>query len=345
VSEELTVAEIAGRLKGEWEGDGEARIRSVAGVREAESGDLTFVADARYAGAAAETRASAVIVRRDWQAACPAALIRVAQPGAAFAEAVGWFAPAPVRFEPGTHATAVVAPDARIGEGVTVGPYCVVEPGVSVGAHTVLGAFCYLGHGVRIGCDCRLHPHVSVREYCRIGDRALIHNGAVIGSDGFGFMEEGGRREKVPQTGIVVIGDDVEIGANTTIDRARFGRTRIGDGVKLDNLVQVAHNVVLGDHTVAAAQTGFAGSAIIGAQSMFGGQAGVSGHITIGERVVVGAQAGVTKSVAPDSFVSGYPATSHDKARKIHAHVMRLPALKARVAELEARIKALEGTG
>jgi UDP-3-O-[3-hydroxymyristoyl] glucosamine N-acyltransferase len=230
-----------------------------------------------------------------------------------------------------------------LGRDVSVGPHCVLESGVKVGDRSILYAGCYLGHGVTIGSDTKLYPHVTVREYCQIGSRNIIHSGTVVGSDGFGYtVDEKGVRTKIPQIGIVVIGDDVEIGANVTVDRARFGKTCIGNGVKIDNLVQIAHNVVIGEHAVIVAQVGIAGSAEIGAHSVLAGQAGVAGHVTVGEWVVVGGQAAVTKDVPPKMFVSGYPAMPHEKATRIHAHVMRLPQLKERVIELEKRLQALE---
>ena len=307
-------------------------------------GDITFVANPRYASDAAQTKASAVIVAKNWTRPCPAsALIRADDPDKAFAQIAVLFAPPPVIPALEIHPTAVIAKDVQLGRDVSVGPHCVLEPGVKVGDRTILYAGCYLGHGVTIGSDTKLYPHVTVREYCQIGNRNIIHNGTVIGSDGFGYnVDEKGVRTKIPQIGIVVIGDDVEIGANVTVDRARFGKTRIGNGVKIDNLVQIAHNVVIGDHAVIVAQVGIAGSAEIGAHAVIAGQAGVAGHIVVGEWAVVGGQAAVTKDVPSKTFVSGYPAMPHEKATRIHAHVMRLPELKERVAELEKRLQALE---
>jgi UDP-3-O-[3-hydroxymyristoyl] glucosamine N-acyltransferase len=184
---------------------------------------------------------------------------------------------------------------------------------------------------------------VSIREYSRIGDRVIVHNGAVIGSDGCGYVREEDGWKKIPQVGVVEIGNDVEIGANTTVDRARFGKTVIADGVKIDNLVQIAHNVRIGRHTAIAAQTGISGSSTVGEDVRMGGQTGVSGHLHVGDHAVVGGQAGVTKDVPSATFVSGYPAMEHGKARRAHAHVMRLPAMKARLAEMEKRLAALEG--
>lgn len=341
----LTAAELARRLDAALEGDGAVEISGVAGVREAGPGEITFVANQRYAAAVAATRASAVVVHKAWDRPCAApALLRVDDPDKAFARIAEWFAPPALTPPPGVHPTAIVAPGAKLGRDVSVGPYCVIEPGVRIGDGSALGAACYIGHDAVLGKDVKLYPHVTVRERVRIGDRVIVHNGTVIGSDGFGYTVDGkGVRQKIPQIGTVVIGDDVEIGANVTIDRARFGRTRIGNGVKIDNLVQIAHNVVIGDHAVIVAQVGIAGSAEVGAKAVLAGQAGVGGHLVIGEGAVVGGQAGVTKDVPPKTFVSGYPAAPHAKTTRLQAHVAHLPDLKKKVDELEARLKKLEG--
>ena len=340
---QYTVEEIAQRVGGQLEGSGAATITGVAGVRDALPGDVAFVSQSRYAADAAHTRATALIVARDWKDPTPAVLIRVDKPEDAFTIAAKLFAAPPVEPVTGVHATAVVAKDVKLGKGVSVGPCCVIEPGAVIGDRTVLYAGCYVGHGVKIGEDCKFYPHVSLREHVRVGDRVIIHDGSVVGSDGFGYNVDGqGVRTKIPQIGIVVLGDDVEIGACVTIDRARFGRTRIGKGVKIDNLVQIGHNVQVGDHAVIVSQVGISGSTSVGTHAILGGQVGVAGHLVIGDGAMVGAQAGVTKDVPPKTYVSGYPAAPHKKAAELHAHLNRLPALKERVRELEARIKALE---
>ncbi len=338
----LTVAEIAQRINGSVEGNGETVITGLSGIREAQPGHLTFIANPRYAAAAASTKASAVIVSKDWNRPCSATLIRTTSPDKAFAEVAQWFTPPPIVFKPGIHPTAVIADKAQLGKDVFVGPYCVVEPDVKIGDRCVLVAACYIGHGTVIGDDCKFYPHVTLREYIRIGSRVIIHNGVVIGSDGFGYIQEGVIRKKIPQIGIVVIGHDVEIGANATIDRARFGQTRIGNGVKIDNLVQIAHNVIIGDNSVVIAQVGISGSTCIGERTILAGQVGITGHLMIGSDVIAGAQAGITKDIPNGTFVLGSPAYPYDKATKIFAHMARLPELKAKVAALEERLVKLE---
>lgn len=341
---ELKTAEIAERLKGVLEGPRDLIIRGVAGIREAQAGEITFVANPRYASDAAETKASAILVRQDWAKPTSApALIRVPNPDDAFAEVARWFAPPPPPVYRGVHPTAVVDPTARLGVDVSIGPYCVIEAGAHIGDRTVLRAHCYVGHDVRIGCDGLLYPFVSIRERCVIGDRVILHNGVVIGSDGFGYtVDAQGVRHKIPQLGIVVIGDDVEIGANTTIDRARFGRTRIGNGVKIDNLVQIAHNVVVGDHSVIVAQVGVAGSTEIGKGVVLAGQVGVAGHLSIGDRVMVGAQSGIAKDIPPGEVWRGSPARPIREMMEIEAIVYRLPKLREQLQKLADRISLIE---
>jgi UDP-3-O-[3-hydroxymyristoyl] glucosamine N-acyltransferase len=338
----MKLAEIAGRLGARLVGDGNLEITGLASLAEAAAGDISFLANPRYTPAVAETRASAVLLADAWTGECPCAVLYVANPDRAFAEVALMLSPPPVSFAPGVHPTAVIAADVRLGANVTVGPHVVIQPGAVIGDRTVLVAGCYVGHQAVIGSDCRLYAHVSVRERCVLGARVIIHDGAVIGSDGFGYTpDKHGVWQKVMQLGIVEIGDDVEIGANVTIDRARFGKTRIGNGVKIDNLVQVAHNVQIGEHSVMASQVGISGSTRIGRHVQLGGQAGLAGHLHVGDGAVVGAQAGVTKDVPGNCFVSGYPAMDHRKATRLHAHLMRLPELKERVRELEAQVAAL----
>lgn len=339
----LTIAHIAEKLQAVLEGDGAPIISGVAGIRYAKPGDITFVSQARYAADAEKTGASAIIVSKDWSHPVKAALIRVENPEKSFGEVALWFAPPRVDYQPGVHPTAVISPDAVIGKDVHIGPFCVIGSNASLGSRTVLVGQNFIADGVSIGDDGLLYPLVSVREHVKIGNRVIIHNGAVIGSDGFGYdVDAKGVRTKIPQIGIVEIGDDVEIGANTTIDRARFGKTLIGKGAKIDNLVMVAHNVTIGDHAVLVAQAGIAGSSTVGRHAILAGQAGVAGHVTIGDMAVIGAQAGVTKDIPPKTYNIGFPATPQREYAETYANLKRIPALKKQIAELEARVKALE---
>ena len=338
----MKVGEIARQVNGIVEGDVSLEITGLAAIEEAKPGDITFLSNPRYAAAVAATKASAIIVNESWTGPCPCAVIRVKSSDRAFSVLASLMFPPAGAAKPGVHATAILALGVELGKDVSIGPYCVLEAGVKVGDRTQLSASCYVAQGTAIGKDCRLYPQVTIRERTRIGDRAIIHNGAVVGSDGFGYARVGDRWEKIPQVGTVEIGDDVEIGANVTIDRARFGKTVIGNGVKIDNLVQVAHNVKIGENSAIAAQTGISGSTVVGKNVQLGGQAGISGHLTIGDGVVVGGQGGVTKDIPAGWFVSGYPAMPHDKAKETHAHLMRLPHLKKRVAELEHRLAEVE---
>ena len=339
--ESFSIRTIAERLGGSLDGSGEAVVSGVAGVREARPGELAFVASRRYAAAASATRASALLVARDWADPVPCDLIRVDDPEGAFARVVSWLRPAAVVYEPGVHPTAVVAGNAVLGTDVHVGPYCVVGENAVIGDRTVLCAFCYVGPSVRVGVDGMLHAHVSIREYSRIGDRAIIHNGAVIGSDGFGYEPRGDAWEKIPQVGVVEVGADVEIGANVTVDRARFGTTRIGDGVKIDNLVQIAHNVQVGANSAMAAQVGIAGSAVVGEHVQLGGQSGIAGHLTVERDCVVAAKTGVSKDAAAGSVLMGVPGVPRAQFARNLAVQKHLPELKQTVLDLKARLNEL----
>jgi UDP-3-O-[3-hydroxymyristoyl] glucosamine N-acyltransferase len=339
---ELTAAELADRLDGEVEGNANVAVRGLASLVEAREGDVSFLAQRRYESQMAETGASAVFVERSWKGTCPAVLIRVHDPDVAFANAAALFAPVLVARTPGVHPTAVVADGVKLGADVHIGPHCVIEPGAEIGDRTVLCAGCFVGEQSRVGADGFLYSRVSIRERVRIGDRVILHNGVVIGSDGFGYGHDGSGWVKIPQIGTVEIGNDVEIGANSTIDRARFGRTVIEDGVKIDNLVQVAHNCRIGQGAAIAALVGIAGSTEIGASARLGGQAGVAGHLQVGDGVVVAGGAGVTKSIPPNTFVSGFPAMPHNKARRLHAHMMRLPNMRRQLEDLVRRLGAIE---
>jgi UDP-3-O-[3-hydroxymyristoyl] glucosamine N-acyltransferase len=336
-----TLSELAAELGGEVVGDGSIVIRGVAGIREAMPGDLTFLANSRYDAHLNETAASAVICSREKrEAGLP--LLVVENPYLAFQRAVRIFRPDHYRPTPGIHPTAVLAADVVLGQDVAIGAHCVVESGARIGDRVVLMSGCYLGHGVAVGDESYLYPRVVVREECVIGARCILHPGAVVGSDGFGFALDGGRYHKVPQVGNVVVGDDVEIGANTTIDRATTHSTRIGEGSKIDNLVQIGHNVVVGRHCIVVAQVGVSGSTELEDYVTLGGQAGLVGHIKIGKGAMVGAQSGVTKSVPTETVVTGYPATQHTLWKRLQALIHRLPDLFQRTRDLEDRVSGLE---
>jgi UDP-3-O-[3-hydroxymyristoyl] glucosamine N-acyltransferase len=323
------------------EGDAAIEIRRVAKIEEAGPGDLTFLANPKYAAKLAATKASAVIMNGDAVTA-PCAVLRSASPYLTFARAAQVLSP-DTRPAPGIHALAAVAGDATVDPTATVGAYAVIGAGVRIGARTIVHPHVVIGDGAAIGADCVLHAHVSVRERCTIGARVILQNGAVVGSDGYGFAQRpDGTHEKIPQTAPVVIEDDVEVGANTTIDRPAVGETRIKAGTKIDNLVQIGHGVVVGRNTLLAAQVGIAGSTAIGDSVMFGGQVGVGGHLTIGDRARAVGQSGITNSVDADAFVSGYPAIDNGEWRRASAVFRRLPELRRQLRALEERLRKLE---
>ena len=344
-----SIAELAARVEGIIEGANNATINGVAALLEARPGDLSFLANPKYAAQVATTRASAVLVGKDWQGEHQAALIRVDNPDRAFALLAPLFAPATLEYAPGIHSTAIIGKDVTLGENAHIGPYAVIGDGCTVGAGSIVDSHVVLAAGCMLGEDCHLYPHVSVREHTRIGNRVVIHNGTVIGSDGYGYtitIDADGRpkAEKIPQLGVVEIADDVEIGANVTIDRARFGATRIGRGAKIDNLVQIAHNVQIGESTGVVAQVGISGSTRIGSGVMLWGQAGIAGHLEIGDGAQVLARSGVNKNIPAGATVIGAPAVERREAVKVFGIVRTVERLTARVKELEAKLDALRKT-
>lgn len=343
----LTTGELAARLDAELEGDASAPVTGVADLKAARAGQVSFAGHPKYLPAVAASGATAVIVPKAAQVEAPRpALLRVADADAAFAAACALFAPEPVIQPRGVHPQAWVSPEAKLGAEVSVGAFAVVEAGADIGDGTTLYPQTYVGHGAKLGRDCLLYPLASIRERCVLGDRVILHNGAVIGSDGFGYtVDAQGVRTKIPQTGIVVLEDDVEIGANATIDRARFGETRVGKGTKVDNLVQIAHNCVIGDHSVLCSQVGLAGTTTLGRHVICAGQAGLAGHLTIGDGAVIGAQAGVPKDLPGGQMYLGAPAVPRLEFGKSLAHVASLPRLKDKLKELEKRLARLEQAG
>ena len=333
----MTLRELADRLECRLEGDGDLEVTRVAGMQDAQPGDVTFLANPKYEKLLASTRASAVILK-DSAPAAPCAMLRARDPYLAFARAVGLFA-AVSRPAPGVHALAAIAAGARIGADASVGPFVAIGEGARIGDRTVIFPNVTIGPGASIGSDCVIHSNVAIRERCTLGDRVVLQNGVVIGGDGYGFVRRGdGTHEKIPQVAVVVIEDDVELGANTTVDRPAVGETRIKAGAKIDNLVQIAHGVTVGRNVLMAAQVGIAGSTDVEDDVVFGGQVGVGGHLTIGRGAIAVGQSGVTNSLDAGAFVAGYPAIDSREWRKASVLFRRLPEMKRRIEQLEARV-------
>ncbi len=332
--------EIAEWIGGQVEGDDSIEITGLAKIEEAQPHQLTFIANPKYAKFIDTTRAGAVLVGSDFPAA-NRTVVRVADPYFAFLGLIQRFQ-APVESTlKGIHPTAIIGEGTKLGKDVAIGAYVVIGRNCSIGDGAILHPGVVVDDQVSIGAHSLLYANVSVREGCRIGNNVIIQMGAVIGSDGFGFAFQDGKYHKIPQLGIVVIEDDVEIGANTTIDRATMGQTVIRRGTKVDNLVQIAHNVEIGEHTAIAAQSGISGSTKLGKYVKLGGQAGLVGHIRIGDHSAVGAQAGVTKSIPDHTFYSGYPAREHMKAKREEASLAKLPELLKSFRRLDAEVAEL----
>lgn len=339
----VKVKDIAKFISGELAGDGEVLIKGINGVNEAKEGELAFILSAKAAELIRTTKASCVVVPKNIDGKFDKPIIKVDNPSIAFSRIIDFMMPGRIPHPKGIHSTALIAKTAKIGQGAALGPYTVVEDGASVGNNTLIYPFCYIGKNTRIGKDCIIYPNVIIREEVTIGNGVIIHPGSVIGSDGFGYdIQKDGTYIKIPQLGTVTIEDDVELGACVTIDRARFNKTVIGKGSKIDNMVQIAHNVIIGPNCAIAAQSGIAGSAEIGRNVVFGGQVGVKDHIKVGDFVIAGAKTGIHKSYPAKTVLFGYPAKPVEKARELIAAVGLLPKLFERVRALEAKIKELE---
>ena len=361
----MKLRDLAERLDCRLEGDGDIEILRVAGIEQAQPGDLTFVANRQYYSLLRSTRASAVILGPAAPegaapsegpvpsqgpakaghyvlAPPPYGVLRSEQPYLTFARALGLF----VRLPPpakGVDSQSAVAPDVTLGADVSIGPFVVIGAGASIGARTVIHPNVVIGPGARIGEDCLIYSQVSIREGVVVGNRVIVQNGAVLGSDGFGFATQpDGTHFKIPQHADVVVEDDVEIGANTTIDRPAVGETRVRAGAKIDNLVQIAHGVSVGRRVLFAAQVGIAGSTVVDDDVVLAGQVGVGGHLHVGKGVKATGQTGITHSLEPEDFVSGCPSIPNREWLKSSAVFPQLPALKKRVAELEQRIADLQ---
>ena len=336
----MKLGAIAEKLGCQLEGEASLEITDVAGIEEAQAGELTFFTNRKYRPALETTRASAILVARD-EGPLRMAALRSANPYLDFARAIELFHPAP-QYAPGMHPTAVVAKTAKIGSGAHIGPYCYVDEDVEIGRNAVLHSFVSVYRGARIGDDFFAHAHACVREHCRIGRRVLLQNGVVVGSDGFGFArQEDGHWYKMRQAGITIIGDDVEIQALSAVDRGTVGETEIGRGTKIDNLVQVGHGCKIGEDTLLCGHTGLAGSTHVGNGCILAGRVGTAGHLTIGDGAILTAQSGVPNDVPAGAMYSGYPAMESLAWRKSVAVFNRLPELQKELRELRKEVAKL----
>ncbi|MDI6827239.1 MAG: UDP-3-O-(3-hydroxymyristoyl)glucosamine N-acyltransferase [Armatimonadota bacterium] len=335
-----TLGEIAELVGGEACGDLNTIITGAADISDAREGDIVFAESQKLMTEAEQSAASAIITSFEISGDSKP-VIRVQNPRYAFARVLEAFSPA-VEREVGIHPSAYIGQNVAIGERVSVGFNAYIGRDVVLGDDVTICPFAYIGNFVHIGDGCTIHPFVSIYDGVTIGKRVTIHSGSVIGADGFGYTRVGDRHYKIPQIGTVVIHDDVEIGANVTIDRARTGKTEIGSGTKIDNLVQIAHNCTIGENCIIVAQVGLSGSITVGNRVILAGQAGLKDHITIGDDAVICARSGVIGDISPGAFVSGYPARSHKEQMRIAAATQKLPELAKLIRELEKRVKALE---
>ncbi len=337
----IKLSEIAAWIGAEIDGEPSIEITGLAKIEEAQPGHLSFIANPKYAKYIETTQASAVLVADDFPES-DKTLLRTKNPYFSFLQCAQRMYQQEPQIAPGVHDSAVIGQGAQLAENVAIGPFVFVGKNCRIGKGSVIFPGVFIGDNVEIGENCLIYANVSIRERCKIGNNCIVHMGAVLGSDGFGYAFEEGQYHKLPQMGIVVLEDDVEIGANTTIDRATMGETRIARGAKLDNLIQIAHNVQIGEHTAVAAQAGISGSTKIGKYVMVGGQVGLVGHIEIGDQAKLGAQAGVTKSVPQGQFYTGYPARPFRTEMREQASLGRLPELLRDYKKLQARVEVLE---
>ena len=335
-----TLQQLADHVGGKIVGDPNCLIHGVAGIIEAQSGEITFVANPRYEAALRTTAASAVIVARPLEGLSPASLV-VEDPYYAFCRIVTYFYRKP--YHPrGISQQSSIGKNVTLGSDLSIYPFVTIGEGAAIGDRVTLFPGVYIGENSHIGEDSILYANVSVREEVTVGRRVIIHSGAVIGSDGFGFATHQGRHHKIPQVGTVIIEDDVEIGANVTVDRAALGKTVIGRGTKIDNQVQIAHNVSVGEDCLLVAQVGISGSTEIGHHVILAGQVGVAGHLKIGDNVMAGGRSGITKDIPSDQKISGFPPLPHRKWLEAQASFPHLPDFRKRLAALEKQVAALE---
>ncbi len=333
----VTVKDIAELVKGELIGDGSPVIRGVSGIEDAAKGHITFIDNPKFKDLAMATKASCVVTSFDVDSAGKP-VIKCKNPSLAITKIIDTLFPYKISCSAGVAKSASLGGNVELGKNVSIGENSVIRDNVSIGDDSVIYPLVYLGEGVNIGKNSIIYPNVTVREKVMIGNNVIIHGGAVIGSDGFGFLRDGAVLRKIPQMGTVQIEDDAEIGANVTIDRARFGKTVIGRGTKIDNLVQIAHNVKIGENCVIAAQAGISGSVNIGNNVMLGGQAGITDHVDIGDNVMVAAKGGITKSVPSNTIMSGIPARPHHLTKRLVAHIDNLPKTAERLDEIEKKL-------
>jgi UDP-3-O-[3-hydroxymyristoyl] glucosamine N-acyltransferase len=350
MSSSISLQKLAELVGGELAtGQADCIITGINSIRDAGPGDATFLGNVRYLPSLKITHATVALVPEDLDVAdVPAelALIRVQNPTLAFSSVIRLFGPPSPEFMPGVHETATVARDTVFDpQKVSIGAQAVIEDGVTIGDGTTIHSGVSIGRGVKLGTDCVIHSNAVIKERCVLGNRVILHSGSVIGSDGFGYELVQGRHQKIDQVGIVQIDDDVEIGSCTTIDRARFGRTWIGEGTKIDNLVQIGHNCIIGKHCIIVSQTGISGSTRLGNYVTMGGQVGVAGHLEICDQAMFFAKSGVTKSIHQPGAYTGFPARPLMEGRKMLSLPAKIPDLLDRVRELEKKIAALEGGG
>lgn len=338
-----TLKEIAEFLNGELIGDGSVRIKGVKSVEEAEDQDLSFIISPKYEEALAKSRASGFLIPKSVKNTYNKNVVKVASPSASFSKAVGFILPESIAHPAGISKSAIISKNAKLSATASIGHYAVIEDNAVIGDSTIIYPFVYIGKNATVGKDCIMYPGVVIREDVVINDRVIIHPNSVIGSDGFGYdTQPDGTHIKIPQIGTVVIEDDVEIGSCVTIDRARFSKTVIGKGSKIDNLVQIAHNVILGPNCILAGQAGVSGSSKLGRNVTLAGQVGVADHVTLGDFVTAGAKTGIPKSYPSGTVLFGYPGKPVDKAKEIIASTALLPKLFERVKKLEAAIEGLK---
>ena len=337
----MRLRELAERINAQLAPESQdLEISGLASLADANTGDLSFYGNPKYLTALRKCRASVVLVPTAFHEKVGPLCLGVDDPAAAFAALLPLFTRPPISHSPGVHSSAQIDPTAILGEGCSIGAHVVIQKNARLGARCIVEAGGFIGEESTLGDDCHLYAHVSVRERCTMGERVILHNGAVIGAEGFGYEFSEGRHKKIPQTGTVQIDNDVEIGANSTVDRARFGRTWIQEGTKIDNLVQIGHNVTIGRHCILCAQVGISGSTRVGDYVTLAGKVGLSGHIEVGDKVIVGAMSGLSKSVPPNSVMFGTPAQPLRDFKENYALLKNIRKLYNRVKALEIKFSS-----